>query len=98
MKKGLFFAAVLVSGLAGHAQTVADRPFNLLRPLPPHLDLMAVPPAYSYERLGIFCKLDVELERRFRIPVLFRLGDARQVEALEGKGPLAQPPGPSEDR
>lgn len=52
---------------------------------------MAMPPAYSYQRLGIFCKLDVQLEKRFRIPVYFRLGDARQVEALEGKSPLAQP-------
>jgi len=55
------------------------------------LDLLAMPPAYSYQRLGMFCKLDVQLERRFNMPVLFRLGDARQVEALEGKGPLVLP-------
>jgi hypothetical protein len=31
--------------------------------------------------------LDVQLERRAKFPVLFRLGDAQQVEAWEGKGP-----------
>lgn len=90
MKRALFVSALALAGSA-HAQSPPDSAFNLLRPLPPRLDLMAIPTAYSYQRLGIFCKLDVQLEKRFRIPVFFRLGDARQVEALEGKGPLAQP-------
>lgn len=91
MKKGVLLVAGLVLGIAAGAQTPADTSFNLLRPLPPRLDLMALPPVYSYQHLGIFCKLDVQLEKRLRIPVFFRLGDARQVEALEGKGPLALP-------
>ena len=91
MKKGVLLVAALVLGIAARAQTPVDTSFNLLRPLPLRLDLMAMPPVYSYQRLGIFCKLDVQLEKRFRIPVFFRLGDARQVEALEGKGPLALP-------
>ena len=37
--------------------------------------------------MGLFCKLDVELERTLRIPVVVRLGDALQVDAWEGKGP-----------
>ena len=89
--KGLLLVAALALAVSAHAQVPADTAFNLLRPLPPRLDLMAMPPVYSYQRLGIFCKLDVQLEKRLRIPVLFRLGDARQVEALEGKGPLALP-------
>jgi hypothetical protein len=36
----------------------------------------------------VFCKLDAQLERRAKFPVLFRLGDVRQVEAWEGKGPF----------
>ncbi len=91
MKRGVFIVAALALGIAAGAQTPADTSFNLLRLLPLRLDLMAIPPVYSYQRLGIFCKLDVQLEKRFRIPVFFRLGDARQVEALEGKGPLALP-------
>lgn len=87
MKREVFFVAVLALGIAARAQT----PVDTSRPLPLRLDLMAMPPAYSYQRLGIFCKLDVQLEKRLRIPVFFRLGDARQVEALEGKGPFALP-------
>lgn len=51
-------------------------------------DLLRMPTPWSYERLGVFCKLDVQLERHLRIPVLFRLGDVQRVEAMEGKGPL----------
>lgn len=91
MKKGVLLVAALALWIATRAQTREDTSINLLRPLPLRLDLMAMPPVYSYQRLGIFCKLDVQLEKRLRIPVLFRLGDARQVEALEGKGPLALP-------
>ena len=50
---------------------------------PPMLQLG---PVINYDQLGIFCKLDVQFERRFNFPVLFRLGDVRQVEAWEGKG------------
>ncbi len=96
--KGLLFIAALTPGVLAHAQVPADTAVNLLRRLPPPLDLMALPPAYSYQHLGIFCKLDVQLEKHFGIPVFFRLGDARQVEAMEGKGPLAPSSGPLEDR
>ena len=37
--------------------------------------------------LGIFCRLDVELDRRLPVPVRFRLWDARAVERWEGHGP-----------
>lgn len=49
--------------------------------------LLQLPPVINYDQLGIFCKLDVQFERRFNFPVLFRLGDVQQVEAWEGKGP-----------
>ena len=93
--KALLRSAVLVCSflfaVAGFAQAgrsvLPSVPEDSLRTL----DLLAMPPAYSYQRLGMFCKLDVQLERRFKMPVMFRLGDVRQVEALEGKGPLALP-------
>lgn len=47
-----------------------------------------LPSVYDYRRLGLFCKLDVQLEERLRLPLRFRLGDPLQVDALEGKGPL----------
>lgn len=58
---------------------------------PPLPNLLEMPPAYTYQRLGLFCKLDVQLERRMKIPVLLRLGDVRQVEGWEGKGTMARP-------
>jgi hypothetical protein len=53
--------------------------------------LPAIPGSYTYSGLGIFCKLDVQFERHLPFPVLIRLGDVQQVEAWEGKGPLAPP-------
>ncbi len=58
-------------------------------PLVP-LERMVLPAPWSYQRLGMFCKLDVQMERRLRMPVLFRLGDVHRVEAMEGKGPLRE--------
>lgn len=46
----------------------------------------SIPSGYSYNALGLFCKLDVQFERAFKFPVMFRLGDVRQVNAWEGKG------------
>ncbi|MCC7502291.1 MAG: hypothetical protein IT229_07160 [Flavobacteriales bacterium] len=63
---------------------------SLLRTSQKSMDLVRMPTPWSYERLGVFCKLDVQLERHLRIPVLFRLGDVQRVEAMEGKGPLRE--------
>lgn len=83
------FGLLLFTRLVGQASMDSTR--TALKPPPVQLDLAHMPSTYSYANLGIFCKLDVQLERRLRMPVLFRLGDARQVEAWEGKGPLAMP-------
>ncbi|MCB0766097.1 MAG: hypothetical protein KDB95_02695 [Flavobacteriales bacterium] len=53
-----------------------------------HLDRSVLPPVYDYQRLGVFCKLDVQLEKHLPLPVRFRLGDPLLVDAWEGKGPL----------
>lgn len=47
----------------------------------------AMPAAYSYEKLGAFCKIEVQLEKAARMPVKFRLGEVQYVERLEGKLP-----------
>ncbi len=54
----------------------------------PALTPASLPSPWRYNYLGLFCKLDVQLERRLRSPVLFRLGDPMHVDAWEGKGPL----------
>ena len=73
-------------------QAPAPKPANFSLLDPPHLAVPSLQAEFAspwaYNKLGTFCKLDVQLERRLKIPVLFRLGDAMQVDALEGKGPL----------
>ena len=54
----------------------------------PLLTPASLPSPWRYDQLGLFCKLDVQLERKLRFPVLFRLGDPLLVDAWEGKGPL----------
>jgi len=50
------------------------------RSLPP------LPSTWTYNDLGFFCKLDVQLERHLPIPVFFRVGgDVRQIDLWEGK-------------
>ncbi|MCO6480140.1 MAG: hypothetical protein J5I94_26105 [Phaeodactylibacter sp.] len=59
------------------------------RPSPPPgvLTTPEIPRAYSYDKLGAFCKWEVQLERAARVPVKFRLGEVQYVERLEGKLP-----------
>lgn len=60
------------------------RPFTA--PLPG--DAHTIPTPYSYDRLGVFCKLDVRLRNWCGFPVLLRMGDVEQAEELDGKGAL----------
>ncbi|MFZ1332890.1 MAG: hypothetical protein WAR83_11910 [Flavobacteriales bacterium] len=50
--------------------------------------LPRIPSNYDYDALGLFCKLDVQFEKRLKMPLLFRLGDAQSIAAWEGKGVL----------
>lgn len=50
-----------------------------------------MPTAYSYERLGIFCKFEVQMERATRFPIKFRLGEVQYTEGLEGKDRWSEP-------
>ncbi len=52
----------------------------------PSIDPVRISSPYSYERLGIFCKAEVKMNRWFPIPVMIRMGDVEQAEALDGKG------------
>ena len=47
--------------------------------------MMRQKPIYSYDELGVFCKLEVQMERAFGLPVKFRLGEVQYVERMEGK-------------
>lgn len=78
---------ILLVSLA-HAQ--GPGAFSLCAPVPRviRLDRSCLPPVYDHQRLGIFCKLDVQLANTLPLPVRLRLGDPMLVEAWEGKGPL----------
>lgn len=88
MKSFLFALILFCVGEVAHGQTPVVPTWSIRLDVPARPDLLHMPPAYSYAQLGVFCKLDVQLERRLKVPVFFRLGDVRQVEAWEGKGPL----------
>lgn len=44
-----------------------------------------LPRAYRYEELAFFCRIEVQMERAFKFPVKFRLGEVQYVERMEGK-------------
>lgn len=50
--------------------------------------LPRIPSSYDYNALGLFCKLDVQFEKRLKFPVFLRMGDAQSIAAWEGKGVL----------
>lgn len=90
-------AVLLLAGASQAQEQIPAKPPALLhaqgtlmpaRTMNAHDLLKPLPSTWSYQELGLFCKLDVQLERRLKMPVLLRLGDAMQVEAWEGKGPL----------
>jgi len=43
------------------------------------------PRIYNYQEIGIFCKLDVKLDKVSKLPVRFRLGTQEVVDRKEGK-------------
>ena len=69
VKRYLLFAVALAGCMVLQAQARIDSSLKFLEP-PPRIDLLAIPSAHSYQRLGVFCKLDVQLERRLRLPAV----------------------------
>ena len=43
------------------------------------------PRVYNYHEIGIFCKLDVKLDKVSKLPIRFRLGTQEIVDRKEGK-------------
>ncbi len=43
------------------------------------------PRIYNYHEIGIFCKLDVKLDKVSKLPIRFRLGTQEIVDRKEGK-------------
>lgn len=90
MRWWLLLPCCLVVCAACGQSLLGTRPAVLPAPglLRPAVQTPTLPAVWRYEELGVFCKLDVQLERRMRLPLRFRLSDPWQVDRLEGKGPL----------
>jgi len=43
-----------------------------------------MPSAFSYNDLGIFCKMEYLIQQK--VPIMIRLGTVRCTEEMEGKG------------
>lgn len=52
---------------------------------PASLAAAPVPPAWNYQELAFFCKLEVKMEKALQLPVKVRLGEVHTVEKMEGK-------------
>ena len=69
-----------------HPTTAVDQGALGVPMMPYAHSLPPIPSTWTYSSLGLFCKLDVQLERHFPVPVFFRVGgDVRQVDLWEGK-------------
>lgn len=89
----LWPAACLAQLRVPPAEATSQVAHRLLLPTPSthpadvtELTAPAMPTAYRFQELGIFCQWEVHIERAARLPVKFRLGEVQYVERLEGKG------------
>lgn len=51
----------------------------------PSLGVSNMPRAFNYNDLGMFCKIEFQMERLTKFPIRIRLGEVQQVEQKEGK-------------
>lgn len=42
-------------------------------------------PKYSVDQLPFFCKMEVKMEKKTKVPVKIRLGEVQYTEKMEGK-------------
>jgi len=70
-----------------HISRISWRVPTALLPASAIADLrpVAQPKAWQYQDLALFCKLEVKMERAFRLPLRIRVGDVQYVDWLEGK-------------
>ncbi len=64
--------------------TIDKKPTQTIPANPPlSVVQQKIPSAYDYDHLGIFCKFEVQLEKKFKLPMKFRLGEVQYTEQLE---------------
>lgn len=70
-----------ISRISWRIPTTSILPANNITGIRP----AAQPQAWHFQDLALFCKLEVKMERAFRLPVRIRVGDVSYVDWLEGK-------------
>ena len=74
----------LVPAQEGPAFRITKKITQAPPPNPPlSLVRQKIPSSYDYDHLGIFCKFEVQLEKKFKVPMKFRLGEVQYTEQLE---------------
>lgn len=56
-----------------------------LEPIAPNLLKQQLLNPYKVEDLAFFCKLEVKIEKKLKIPFKFRVGEVQYTERMEGK-------------
>ena len=81
----LFVNLLLITHGAIHAQQLIPAAKPVLADSLKNFPIRIIPKNIYSKNLAFFCRTELQLEKRTKIPFRFRLGSMEYVDALEGK-------------